>query len=773
MKSSALVRPGRITAFAAVMLALAASMVAARVPQASLQPPPGPCAPGDPLSPPLTYISGVHVSRGDLDTCPPPPPCAGRPVVVTVYGAFPNMCGAFLGLHEALDSTPELPVLVAELREQTTGGCPDVVTAFYGSISLPAQTAGPHAFVLRLDLRSFSDTTVVRDSSEARVGYDVGPECPTPIPVDSLVRTFVSLRIVPEHPCAGDTVTLQLVTNGCPPCVHLVSFGNVAPGNVTFEGVIDWTPNCFDFACIPETLSTSMGQLAQGSYGVSAPMTVRVLGTGNPDSTIQFRLPFAFQVGPPCTNPPGPCVAREMFSIYPPGQCALTLAPGDSGVVPLLYSSELPMAGVEGTIQVPRPFRLTDLRLASHLTGVHLFLARHELGPGLRWLVITDPGVTLEPGARQHLLNATITADPMIPVQLSELMTATITLASDADGNALPLCNRNTLDIVAIRLCVTAQNSLCDVNHDGRLDVRDLVRMVSCLPVPLSERGVDARPASADSAGTSPCVDCDSSGAFDLNDIFCCAMDILRGPLVPRDSVRTDAAVSVGFDPIEALGSGDLLVRVRVRGARALGAAMLRFDYPGTGWRAHIPTGDAPGPQQDWYPIVDVSQPGRIDVGGLRLGDSGSDEFTFELAMTPLITTLRGPTSTGQLETVAADLAARDGSVITPMGALPSVVLEPGATTDGDALALSPARPNPFNGSTTFVVRLPASAPVDLAIHDIAGRRITTLAHAVYGPGEHSFSWDGAGAHDGLYFVRLTVNGQVLSTRVAMLRGTR
>src|SRR6185503_14977155 len=62
-------------------------------------------------------------------------------------------------------------------------------------------------------------------------------------PPDSLVKTFVSLRIQPEHPCAGDTVTLQLVKNGCPPCVHLRSFG-YSPAESTIAGVIDWTPLC-------------------------------------------------------------------------------------------------------------------------------------------------------------------------------------------------------------------------------------------------------------------------------------------------------------------------------------------------------------------------------------------------------------------------------------------------------------------------------------------------------------------------------------------------
>jgi hypothetical protein len=35
------------------------------------------------------------------------------------------------------------------------------------------------------------------------------------------------------------------------------------------------------------------------------------------------------------------------------------------------------------------------------------------------------------------------------------------------------------------------------------------------------------------------------------------------------------------------------------------------------------------------------------------------------------------------------------------------------------------------------------------------------------------FQWDGAGARGGIYYVRLSVNGQVRSTRVALLRNSR
>ena len=756
-----LARTGRIGWIATLLLVLTCRSAFA-VPAAAdtVSPPPPP--PGDSL----LYIRDVIVGRSECPTCPPRV-CPDHPVLVTVRGQFPNACYRLRSLTVA-PNRGLFPLVVADVVfVGCTNDCSILPVGFEASVELPAAPPGDHTFALREQARLCPDTTVVSSDLGRLVTYTVQPDCGSPPPpVDSLVRTFVKLAIVPEHPCPGDSVTLQLLKNGCPPCVHLVSFGKDPVTNASFAGVIDWRPECGERLCVYESLSAPMGRLQAGSYHVLAPMTVRVLGTANPDSTIAFTIPFDFQVGPSCGGPPPLCVVREMFSTVPAHQCALTIAPPDTGLVPVLYSSDLPMAGVQGSMHVPAPFRLTDLRLASDVIGAHLswYMVRGVLDE-VRWIVFTDPGVSLAPGTRQHLLDAAITVDPMVPLGVSQLMTATITLASDADGHELPLCNRETFEIIAIRLCVAAAgNSACDVNHDGRLDVRDLVRMVGCL-------GDTTR----DSTGARTCVDCDSSGAFDINDIFCCATDILRGPGVPRDSVHSDAAVNVSFDPIEAMGSGDLLVRVRVGGARALGAAMLRFDYPAIGWRASLPVRImSPRPVDvDWYPIVDVSQPGRIDVGGLRLGDTGADEFVFEVVMTPTAVPLRDPTPQGRLDAVAADLAARNGAVITPMGALPSVVLEPGASSGGNALALSPARPNPFNGSTTFAIRLPATAPVDLAVHDLAGRRIATLAHAVYGPGEHSFTWDGAGARDGLYFVQLTVNGQVLSTRVAMLKGSR
>jgi hypothetical protein len=204
---------------------------------------------------------------------------------------------------------------------------------------------------------------------------------------------------------------------------------------------------------------------------------------------------------------------------------------------------------------------------------------------------------------------------------------------------------------------------------------------------------------------------------------------------------------------------------------------MLRLDYPADRWRADVRVYALEGTTRpvdvDWYPLMDLQDPGHVHLGGIRLGDSGASDFNVEIVMVSTAPALPGD----QLVVSGADLAGRDGAVLTPRDPLPTLSLTapappepvPGQPT---SLALSTPRPNPFTTSTSFEVDLPTTAPIDLAVHDLAGRRVATLASGVYPAGRRLFSWDGAGLRGGIYYVQLRVNGQVLSTRVALLRNS-
>jgi Clostripain family/FlgD Ig-like domain len=98
-------------------------------------------------------------------------------------------------------------------------------------------------------------------------------------------------------------------------------------------------------------------------------------------------------------------------------------------------------------------------------------------------------------------------------------------------------------------------------------------------------------------------------------------------------------------------------------------------------------------------------------------------------------------------------------------GATPSAV--PSAISREGLL---PNWPNPFNPSTNIAFELVEAGPVDLSIHDVAGRRVGTLgAGRVFDIGVNTVRWDGTDYQghvvpSGVYFVHLqTKNAQYLN----------
>jgi hypothetical protein len=73
---------------------------------------------------------------------------------------------------------------------------------------------------------------------------------------------------------------------------------------------------------------------------------------------------------------------------------------------------------------------------------------------------------------------------------------------------------------------------------------------------------------------------------------------------------------------------------------------------------------------------------------------------------------------------------------------------------------LAQNEPNPFSESTTFRFSLSGRTAVRLAVFDIAGRRVSTLAEGALEGGEYSVRWDGRDLRGGkvaagIYFYRL------------------
>ncbi|MFI5370378.1 MAG: C25 family cysteine peptidase [Candidatus Eisenbacteria bacterium] len=118
--------------------------------------------------------------------------------------------------------------------------------------------------------------------------------------------------------------------------------------------------------------------------------------------------------------------------------------------------------------------------------------------------------------------------------------------------------------------------------------------------------------------------------------------------------------------------------------------------------------------------------------------------------------------------------AERTGCADTP----PTLAVGPPAITLPLTLELAAPRPNPARATLRIAFGIPAArdgAPLDLAVFDITGRRVRTLAHGPSRPGRVELTWDlraddGSPAASGVYLVHLRSGNTVLTRKVVALR---
>lgn len=78
--------------------------------------------------------------------------------------------------------------------------------------------------------------------------------------------------------------------------------------------------------------------------------------------------------------------------------------------------------------------------------------------------------------------------------------------------------------------------------------------------------------------------------------------------------------------------------------------------------------------------------------------------------------------------------------------------------------------PNPFNPATTIRFGLPYDAVVTVAVYDLLGRRITTLARGLLPAGMHTATWECAGCPSGMYLVRMEAPGAVQLRKMLLMK---
>ena len=91
------------------------------------------------------------------------------------------------------------------------------------------------------------------------------------------------------------------------------------------------------------------------------------------------------------------------------------------------------------------------------------------------------------------------------------------------------------------------------------------------------------------------------------------------------------------------------------------------------------------------------------------------------------------------------------------------------------AFSLAQNFPNPFNQSTVIRIDLETRAEVELAVYNISGQKVATLAQGLYPSGAYTFTWDGRNTHgaelaSGVYCYRLRANGREQTRKLILLR---
>jgi hypothetical protein len=78
--------------------------------------------------------------------------------------------------------------------------------------------------------------------------------------------------------------------------------------------------------------------------------------------------------------------------------------------------------------------------------------------------------------------------------------------------------------------------------------------------------------------------------------------------------------------------------------------------------------------------------------------------------------------------------------------------------------------PNPFNPSTTIEFILPQEAEINLSIYDILGRKVAVLYEGLKGSGSYKYQWNARDISSGIYFCRLSANGNVRTIKMLLAK---
>ncbi len=736
----------------------------------------------------LPYVQ--HVDLGYLGPCTlcPRVVCPGQPIPLHIDGMFPDGCYRFRGLELLAapfeSPLPRPPMVRLLVDHRTCGGCPLVVAPFTADTTLPALPPGTYNLTLQLLEVGHCDSlltgwTEYHASKAFTVRDSCGPFPPTgPLPFVTAMTLDGSALCDTCRPATCPDVPIPFHVEGVFPndCLQFRRI-ELVPSLPTVVGpptvrIVVGVNDCLGRPCLPELYhwagDVALPGLPPGSYRLPVEMAFVSWCDSTKVDSVQ-GVALSFTVRESCeVTPPGACVLAGWDHSQRVGICDTFLGAGDSAQVRMTIASATPLAGLQGVLTLypegpPPGLMITRLVPVGPAEGMHVAWSRQS--DGVHFLMFAEHGAPI--GGVRNCAGAVRCEQPVLAVVVGPGPAMVVPspdfpppvtyvsvhdlLGSDSLGTAVPECSIETA-LVAVVATICAGPS-CDFNHDGTLDVRDLVTMVHCV--------LDTT--CADTVGFA--LDCNGDGRLNVDDVLCCALHILHDGVRDTMPGRPEPGVAVDLGAPAWDGSG-LEVPLHLRGADRVGAARLalalpldRYDVTG------VTLGDGGGQWLELHDVVD----GRLVLGLIGLGGGGSGpsqlDLTLRLALKP------GQAAGGDVTVADLQASGPDGATLS-LATTPVTVPLPSP----GALSLSPARPNPFGHETSFALNLDRAAQVEVTVHDLSGRRVATLFSGALAAGPHDFAWrgardDGSAAPNGIYFLQARVGGERLTRKVIFLPG--
>jgi len=692
-----------------------------------------------------------------------PNPCVRDSVVLVVAGFESTPCDSFIG---AFARDPTHVVYHTEVRDSIA--CPLVlIRTFPIPVPLGLFPAGPQRIEIEWVIDHRMPSGRVRtETRRIPIEFVVSAEC---APAGGL--PFVEhVQIGPANgrtpPCVppGDSI-LVVVAGHFPstcfslrgieliPDMTMTPLPNSAGVRITVEDCA-----CCDVVCLEQPVRWSASIKLPPLRSFEYKLPIELVRTSCNAPVARFAAGFPFVVAADCA----PRIGCIIPSFGPRGggpDCEARILPGQPARLTLNLRSSVALSGLQGELALgDSALLITRLAPAGPASGM---MFRWAPTPhGAKFALISDQGAPIPPVA------ATDRPPPVLEIEVEQvarpappvtLLMLRGLLAADAAGQEVPWCPTLFADAFRYaafaRIC-TGPAGQCDVNGDGREDIRDLVLMMRCL------------------SGTIPCADpaarfdCNQDQAFTVDDVLCCAERILgqECPGCPPGETRDARDLKVAIGPPRGRVSTPGLP-VRIEGTGGIGGARLALRFPDD--RYDVTGVDFEGAAASWLHVSQVSG-SRVLVGLIDPAAAPGSEtqavITLNLALKP------GRDPGGEVALESADFTARDGVKLATE--IPALRQPLGGTP---RLALSESRPNPFAAATRFAVTLDRPGMVEVGIYDLGGRRLVTIHRGELPAGTREFSWDGSlangsRARDGVYFYRAAAGTETLARKLVLLR---